>query len=179
MLLYWGTEYFTLLKNYDGDSSYWILYNNSYTLKFNDYKELIEKCLKSHMHPVLLFYKKIPKEAKPHDSKCYLQDEDMLQLLKFAEFFDEENDLIYKSNIYDRYKLRPDYIEKNLEKDEEIEFGKLKDFQEIKKNRFKIKSDQDYQNEFEDEINRLGNNFIYALYIYISISISISISIFI
>jgi len=173
MLLYWGTEYFTLLKKYDGEISYWILYNNSFTIKYNDYKELIEKCLRLHLHPVLLFYKKIPKEVKAHDSKCFLQDEEMLQLLKFAEFFDEKNDLIYKSNIFDRYRLRPDYTEKDLEKDEEIDFGKLKDYQEIKKTKFKVKNDDDYEKEFQEEMNRFGKFiqnlfkiFLYFLHIF-------------
>jgi len=126
-------------------------------IKASHWKDLIEKCLGLHLHPVFLLYRKLSEVEKAHDAKTSLNNEEIIELLKYSKCYDQENELIYKSEIRDLNKMRPTNLVKTYDPKIETSIQKLKDKFEMQKSRIKIKTDEDYQKEFEEEMRKLGN----------------------
>jgi hypothetical protein len=156
IICYWAAKYYTILKKYEGASSYWIIYMDIEIIKIKNRKDLIEKCLSLHLHPVLLLYNKLSQEDKPFDAKCSLINEEIIELIKYANCFDEENDLLYKSEKKDKNKLRTTNLTKFVDYNLEKNLHQLKDKLEMHKSKFKVKTDEDYQREFEEELRKMG-----------------------
>lgn len=156
MICYWATKYCTILKKYDGAASYWVIYRDLEVITVKTWRDLIEKCLSLHLHPVMLLYKKLSKEEKAGDAKTALTKEEISELLKYSLCFDEENDLLYKSDIKDKNRFRPSSIDKTYDPALEKSFQMLKDKFELQKSKVKFKTDEDYQREFEEEMRRIG-----------------------
>lgn len=104
----------------------------------------------------MILYRKLSKEEKAGDAKTALTNDEVFELLRYARCFDEENDLIYKSEVKDKYKIRPSSLIKTYDASLEKSMQMLKDKLEVEKAKFKCKTDEDYQREFEEEMRKLG-----------------------
>jgi len=145
-----------VLKKYVGAASYWIMYRDMEVIRIATWRDLIEKCLSFHLHPVMLLYRKLTLEEKAGDAKTALTTEEITQLLQYSNCFDEENDLIYKSEVKEKNKMRPSSQIKTFDTNLEKSMQQLKDKLEVQKSLFKFKTDEDYQLEFEEELRKIG-----------------------
>lgn len=129
-------------------------------IRLSTWRDLIEKCLSLHLHPIMLLYRKLSLEEKAGDAKTALTNEEISALLKYANCFDEENDLIYKSEAKEKNKVRPSSLIKTFDSTLEKSMQMLKDKLEVQKSKFRFKTDEDYQREFEEEMRKIGNKWM-------------------
>lgn len=123
--------------------------------KIENWRDLIETSLHLHIHPVLLIYKKLSVDQKAYDPISSLSSDEIAELLKFSNCFDSQNDLIYKSEVYEKNRIRPTENDKVFDVSLEKHLKELKDKFEIQNIKFKVKTDEKFQREFEEEMNKL------------------------
>jgi hypothetical protein len=113
LVCYWGSHYICFFKS-DSSDTQWVSYDDTIVIKVPSWKDLIVKCLKSHFHPTILFYKK-------SDSSNYsdlaalketLTDEDINKLMDYSRKFDIESQKPYKSDELENNRLRPTSYDK-------------------------------------------------------------------
>ena len=110
LVCYWGSHYISFFKSEDNDNSYWVSYDDTIITKITSWKELIIKCIRSHFHPTILFYRRIEGESaysSMGDIKENISDEELRRIMSYCVNYDKENQSTYKNEEADSNRLRP------------------------------------------------------------------------
>ncbi len=92
LICYWGAHYVCYVKHKHEKLEFWENYDDNTIIKINDWSELIKKAIKSHLHPVVLFYKtKVDKKQSNYASS--LSSKDQEEILKYCKKIDLEKKL--------------------------------------------------------------------------------------
>jgi hypothetical protein len=96
MILYWGGHFTAIFQSGKDGQNVWILHDDKNIVKFKMWKEVIVHCIKSHSHPILLFYKQSETRGSLFDMNISLRDYD--NLIKHCELVDlESQEDLYKN----------------------------------------------------------------------------------
>jgi hypothetical protein len=130
LVCYWGAHYISFFRSDDFDANYWVCYDDKVITKVNSWKDLIVKCLLSHFHPTILFYRKVDSEkgfSQINEMKEQISNEELNRFITYCEKFDKENQMIYKNEECQSNRLRPSNNDKK-KSDEDVTkiLGKIK-----------------------------------------------------
>ena len=90
LICYWGAHYVCYIKNHQDKMEFWENYDDNTIMKINDWSELIKKAIKSHLHPVVLFYRTKDKKYS-YVSEISIKEQE--EILKYCKKYDLEKKL--------------------------------------------------------------------------------------
>ena len=97
MILYWGGHFTAIFQGKDGQNN-WILHDDKNIIKFKMWKDVIVHCIKSHSHPIILFYKQSETRGSLFDMNISLRDYN--NLIKHSKIVDlETQEDLYNNKI--------------------------------------------------------------------------------
>jgi|LauGreDrversion4_2_1035121.scaffolds.fasta_scaffold454779_2 hypothetical protein len=91
LICYWGAHYVCYIKHQHEKIEFWENYDDNTIIKINDWSELIKKAIKSHLHPVVLFYR--TKSDKRQSLSPTLSIKEQEEILKYCKKIDLEKRL--------------------------------------------------------------------------------------
>ena len=99
MILYWGGHFTAIFQSgKDEGQNNWILHDDKNIIKFKMWKDVIVHCIKSHSHPIILFYKQSETRGSLFDMNISLRDYN--NLIKHCEIVDlETQEDLYNNKI--------------------------------------------------------------------------------
>jgi hypothetical protein len=150
MVCYWGAHYISYFKNDNKDDpNTWISYDDMIVRKIPTWKELIEKSIRAHFHPTILFYRKIDNDdisyVRGGDVKNPLSEYDMKKIIAYCENYDKENEIPYKQSDNAQTRLRPSSKDKRASTTDINE--------KLKKSKFNLLDDS-----FEERTNTISSH---------------------
>jgi hypothetical protein len=174
MILYWGGHFTAIFKSgKDEGQNNWILHDDKNIIKFKMWKDVIVHCIKSHSHPIMLFYKQSETRGSLFDMNISLRDYN--NLIKHCEIVDlETQEDIYNNKFNKKQsessikkiqsKIRPSlHFQKSNDKLLLKQIQNLQKLEELKKKNDELNEDEleeikeNEQEEFLPEIDyKLG-----------------------